>query len=605
MLEAFRMRMFFFLGVVTLVIFVIVVQIINLQLIRGDEYREKSRMNMENYVPIPAARGEIYDRNFNPNAKSVVIVSNRPSFNVTMVPSNFKKKDEYRTVMRRLCKLLALPYDETVEGIAKLNPWERVTIKEDVDFNSIVTLATHQDKFPFIDWEASTVRVYNFGNMFAHAVGYTGSISREEFKKLRNFGYRHYQKVGKAGLESEHDILLRGSDGYIRRIVDVRKRTDVEEVGLHPVSGSNMVLTIDYEIQRIAHEAMEAHPKGSVIVMKAASGEVLSLLSKPDYDPNLIISKDNVTTIKDLMEDKERPFLNRAIMSKYPPASTFKLMTAIAALESERWDPATQLYCPGKYTLKGYVDKDFFCYDVHGTNNMEWAICKSCSVYFYQVGLRTTPTRILEYAGYFGLGEKTGINLPGEIPGFIPSGKWKQKTFGQTWYDGDTVNLSIGQGFISATPIGMAAFVSGIVNNGIIFKPNLVREVRSQDNRRVVQTFRPVKMREIPLSQRTLAVVKNGMRMVVASGTASRLSGLKVPVAGKTGTAQTRSKRMEDTSQHAWFVGYAPFDAPPEQAIVVVVMVEYGVAGAATAVPVAERIFGKLLSQGYFNAEKK
>jgi penicillin-binding protein 2 len=598
MLEAFRKRMYVFFACVSLIFFILVVQLINLQLVRGKEYQVKSRMNMENYIPIPAPRGEMYDRNFRKGSRNVVIVSNRPSFNITTIPANFRKNGDLPETLNLLARFTDFSPQGVIEDIRKGNPWERIIIQEDVDFDSIIKVATHEDKFPNIEWEDATVRVYNFKDMFAHVIGYIGSISKEEYRELKKFGYKHYQKIGKAGLENEYDTILRGVDGFVRRIVDVRNRTEGEEIGLHPVAGSNLILTLDYEIQKVAHEAM-GERSGAVIVIKPSTGEIISLLSKPDFDPNLIISKNNSEIVEQLNSDSQRPFLNRAIQSRYPPASTFKLNTAIAALEEERWRPEYTLFCSGKYILKGYIDKEFYDYAAHGSLNLEWAIAKSCSVYFYQLGYKIGPTIILKYARYFGLGDKMGIDLPGEISGFVPSKKWKLKTFGQSWYDGDTVNLSIGQGFITVTPIGLACFLCGIVNNGVIYKPHLVKEIRSRDNK-LIRKVKPEKIKEIPLSPLTLETVKNGMRLSVKGGTSGRLCYLKVPIAGKTGTAQTRSSRMDKYTQHAWFIGYAPHEGPIEDTIAVAVLVEYGVAGAATAVPVAERIFSQLLKRGYF-----
>ncbi len=599
MLEAFRRRMFFLIGLISAVFVILLAQIINLQLIQGETYRQRARMNMENYIPIPASRGEMYDRNFKIGERKVVIVSNRPSFNITTIPASFKSKEEMAAVIRPLCRLLQISYDEVMSDISSRNPWERVVIREDIGFDTIVVIASNQHRFPNIDWEDAPVRVYNYGNMFSHAVGYIGTISPAEYKRLRDSGYRHYQKIGKSGLEGEYDSLLRGVDGHYRRVVDVRNRIEGEEVGLQAVAGNNVVLSIDFEVQKAAWESMK-DLKGSCVVVKPHTGEVIALVSRPDFDPNLVISKNNAKIIEELNTDKNKPFLNRAIQSKYPPASTFKLVTSIAALEEDKWNPNITFHCPGKYTLKGFIDKDFYCYDTHGTLDMYWAIAKSCSVYFYQLGYKIGPTIILKYADYLGLSDRTGIDLPGETQGFLPTKKWKLKTFGQQWFDGDTVNLSIGQGFLSVTPVEMVNLVSAIVNNGIIMRPHLVREVLSPDNKKVLRKIEPRKLREIPLSPMTLDTLRQGMRLGVKSGTSGRLSYLKVPVAGKTGTAQTRSRRGDDYSQHAWFVGYAPFDGPVENAVAVVVMIEYGVAGAVGAVPIAERVFSKMISLGYF-----
>lgn len=599
MLDAFRKRMFYFLAIVVFVFAIFLIQLVNLQIIQGEVYREKSRMNMENYIPIPASRGEMYDRNFKLGGKNIVIISNRPSFNLTVIPSSFRNPDELSATIKRLCRLIDLTYEDVMSDIKSRNPWERTVIKEDVSFDTIVIIASNQNRYPHIDWEDAPVRVYNYGPMFSHVGGYIGSISPDEYRRLKNSGYKHYQKIGKSGLEKEYDGLLRGIDGYYRRIVDVRRRTEGEEIGLQPVAGNNMILTIDFDVQKALFESMQ-DLRGGAVVLKPATGEIIAVVSKPDFDPNLIISRNNSKIIEDLNNDKHRPFLNRSIQSKYPPASTFKLVTSIAALEEDRWSPSNSFFCPGKYVLKGYIDKEFFDYAAHGTLDMYWAIAKSCSVYFYQLGYKIGPTIIMKYADYFGLDERTGVDLPGEITGFIPSKRWKLKTFGQQWFDGDTVNLAIGQGFLGVTCIEMANLVAGIVNNGVIMRPHLVKEFLSLDNRKIVRRHKAEKLREIPLSPLTVDTVRQGMRLSVKSGTSGRLGSLRVQAAGKTGTAQTRSRRGEDYSQHAWFVGYAPFDAPVEKTVAIAVIIEYGVAGSVGAVPVAERVFSKMQALGYF-----
>lgn len=602
MLEAFRVRMYFFVAIVASVFLILILQLLNLQLLQGKEYKKKSRLNMENNIPIPASRGEIYDRNFNSLEKRAVIVSNRPSFNLSTIPASFPDKNRFNETLSNLSKLLKVEKSGILKEVKSHNPWERITLVEDVSFDAIVKIASHRNLFPFIDWEDAPVRVYTHKNMFSHAIGYIGSISREEYRKRRHTGYKHYQKVGKTGIEKQYDKILRGHDGYIRRIVDVRNRTEGEEIGLKPMAGNNLIMTIDFNVQKAAFDAI-GERKGAVVVIKPSTGEVLTLVSKPDFDPNQVISKNNRRIIRDLYADKNRPFLNRTIQSRYPPASTFKLVTAIAALETEKSYPSKRYYCPGKFTLKGYRDKDFYCYETHGGLDLYWGIAKSCSVYFYNLGYKIGPTSILKYADYFGLNQKSGIDIPGEVSSFIPTKKWKLRTFGQPWFDGDTVNLSIGQGFLNVTPIGMANFVAGIVNNGIVYRPHLIREVRSPDNSRILSVIKKEKIREIPLSPLSLNAVKQGMRLGVTSGTSIRLRSLKIQVAGKTGTAQTRSRRKDDATQHAWFVGYGPYDSTPEDAVVVAIIVEYGVAGAATAVPVAERVFQALYKQRFFNVK--
>lgn len=604
MIEAFRAKLFILMALVGAVFIIFLFQLINLQFIQGSDYVARARSNMEDFIPVPASRGEIYDRHFQLGTKTNnVLASNRPSFNITMVPAKFETVAEMESVVTRVAGVLGVDAAEILKEVRAANRWQRIVIKEDVPFEAVVTIASHEELFPHISWEDSPVRVYNHGPAFAHALGYIGSITTDEYDRLKNQGYKYYQKVGKTGIERQYDSVLRGTDGNMKRIVDVRRRTEGEEMGTEPLAGNNMVLTLDYELQMAAWKAMEGK-MGSVIAMKPATGEVLVVLSKPDFDPNMLIAKTSNAVIAELTMNDDKPFLNRGIQSIYPPASTFKLVTSIAALEEDKWKPDWTFYCPSYYILKGLVDRSYQCYkrQSHGTLDMYGAIGKSCNVYFYNLGYKIGPTSIMKYAEYFGLNQLTGIDLPGEKAGVVPSKQWKMKTFGQSWFDGDTINLAIGQGFTSITPIELAQFVSSVVNSGVAYKPYMVKEVRSQDNLVIVKKNERTKLREVPLTASTVTAVTTGMRRAVQEGgTAARLSYLKVPIAGKTGTVQTRSKIKADDSQHAWFVGFAPFGGSPEQAVVVVVMVEYGVAGAIAAVPVAEAVFSKMIQMGYFN----
>jgi len=599
MFEAFKFRIYFFIALVALSFFILALQLFNLQIINRKDYQQRAKLNRESNIPILAARGEIFDRNVDVTERRYVVASSRPSFNVTTIPSKFPDRKTLNTVMGKLSKLLNIPIETINAQFEGRNRWDRVTIVEDVDFNAILSIAAYPESFPHIDWEDAAVRVYNSGNATSHIIGYIGSISKSEYRSLKSEGYKYYQKIGKFGLEKQYDRELRGTDGFIRRIVDVRNRTENEEVGQRPIPGDNLVLTIDAAVQNVASEAM-GDLRGAVVVIKASTGEVLALLSKPDYDPNLIISRDNRKKIAAMNADRNKPFLNRAIQSAYPPASTFKLVNAIAALETDRARPNLRFFCNGKFTLRGYVDKEFVCFGKHHSLDMNRAIADSCNVYFYQLGYKIGPSAIMRYADYFGYNDKTEIDLPGEIAGFVPSKKWKMKAYNQPWFDGDTINLSIGQGFTTVTPIETCNLICAIVNDGVIHKPYLLKELRSADNNVVRRVTTPEVLREIPLAPETLATVKLGMRNSVVNGTSARLNWLKVQAAGKTGTVQTRADRKDLGSQHAWFLGYAPYDGDQEKAIAVSIFVEYGIAGATSAVPIAEKIFAKLEQLGYF-----
>lgn len=605
MVDSFRVKVFIYLGGVFALLCLIIAQLVNLQIINGAEYSERSRRNMENNIPIVASRGEIYDRNFDKNKNdNVVIVSNRPSFNLSTVPAKFVDKQQLRDQLRNLYEITDINVDAVLAEIANKNPWQRVTLQEDVPFDTVVYIASHQELFSKIDWEVAPVRIYNHGSLFSHTVGYIGSLSQQEYDTLRDKGYKYYQKIGKSGVERQYDELLRGVDGSVIRIVDVKNRTEGELVGEEPVSGNNIVLTLDYNIQKSLSDAFQGKV-GSGIVLKASTGEVIALVSKPDYDPNDVISKDNSDIIRKLYANELRPFLNRALQSRYPPASTFKLVTTISALEEEKWNPNWVINCPGYYVIKGLRDTVVYDYASLGNLNLYQAIGLSSSVYFYNMGHRIGATPIMKYAEYFGLNERSGIDIPGEVEGFIPTQQWKRKRFGQGWYDGDTINLAIGQGFLAVTPIGIADFICAIVNNGHIYRPHVVKEVRSQDNEQIIVSQKIEKIKEVPLSPETLEVVKTGMRMSASEGTSRRLASLPVPFAGKTGTAQTRSHRKDNQSQHGWFAGYGPYGAAPEDCYVIVVMAEFGIAGATTAVPIAYQVLEEMIQRGYFNVTEK
>ncbi|MBP8178639.1 MAG: hypothetical protein KAY16_04815, partial [Spirochaetes bacterium] len=322
-IEEFRKRLYV-IGIIIICMFAIFfLQLINLQIFQGREFSEKSRMNMENNIPLPASRGEIYDRNFSTDKQNIVLATNRPAFNIIVIPAQYKEKNQFYYAIKNICALLQLPYEEILTDLKSTNPYNRYIIQEDVPFDIVVTIATNQDKFPNIMWEDAPVRVYPFNNMFSHVIGYIGSLTKEEYNTYKDVGYKYYQKIGKAGIERQYDSILRGVDGYVRRIVDAKNRTEGEEIGQHPKSGYNIVLTLDYDVQKTAYTALGDN-RGSVIVMKPATGEIISIVSKPDYDPNLIIPKNNIKIITELNNDKNKPFLNRAIQSRYPPASTFK-----------------------------------------------------------------------------------------------------------------------------------------------------------------------------------------------------------------------------------------------------------------------------------------
>ena len=438
--------------------------------------------------------------------------------------------------------------------------------------------------------EQSVKRIYVYGDVFSHITGYIGAPSKSDVKR----GIKKYQEVGKNGIESTYDPILRGIDGEVVQIKNAPGVVQEEKVLKNFRSGNNLILTLDSKMQEIAWKSL-GEKIGAVVVIRPSNGEVLSLVSKPGYDPNILVSpnkemrKEHLSYMK-----KTKAELNRAISAKYPPASALKTLVALAGLEENRVTESQYFFCPGKFILKssyaGLPDTTFFCWGTHGGNRLISAIAHSCSSYFYQFGYKLGSEPILKYAHYFGLDEASDIDLPNEIAGFVPSHLWKEKTYNQRWFDGDTVNLSVGQGFIETTLIGLVNFYAALVTNGVIYKPHLVKEIRYIENDAIKELIQPQIINELPLSRENILTLKAGLKGVTIYGTARGLF-RKMFIAGKTGTVQIRSDKRFDPDQHAWFIGYGPYNRAVNDMIVVGVFVEKGGSGTYGAAPIAKDIF--------------
>lgn len=577
---------------------ILLLRLVDLQLIHGEEYFEKSQRVIRRVVALSAPRGEMFARNYKSREKATYIVSNSSAVSLSVIPSHFPKKKELKELVAKLERLLRYPEGSLVQKVAdsKYKAHEEIVLIENLKPDQITVIADYYITFSKFIIRPISRRLYNLGPAAAHLTGYIGLPNQREIAA----GIRSYQYTGKNGLEAQYDTILRGEDGEIVQIKSATGDIEEQKVFRNFVPGNNLILTIDAELQIAASKAM-GDKIGGLIAIRPYTGEILAIVSKPDYDPNILIALDHPERsahIRAIQEQKAE--LNRAISTKYPPASTYKPLVALAGLEEKRLAQSDHYFCPGKFVLKssykGSPDAVFNDWARHGTNDLVGAIAQSCSVYFYEAGYRMGAEPMIKYSRYFRLGEKSQIDLPNEIAGFVPDGRWKEKTFNTRWFDGDTVNLSIGQGFIETTLIGMVGFYSAIATGGTIYKPHLVRQVRFAENDQVKFDVKPVILDQIPLSKSALQTVREGLRAVTTRGTAAslfRAPGL-VPVGGKTGTVQTRSgERFNKSSQHAWFIGYGPFDGEPKDILVVGVIVEHGVGGAVGAAPIARDVFLK------------
>lgn len=615
----FKNRLYFFSGLIIFTLIVFIGQLFNLQIINGSENSLKAERFVRRSESLPAARGQFYDRNYVSPELTMPLVSNSASLDVIVNTALLKNNPEtIREFIINFYKTLSIPAayyaDEIIEPklTKKIKTKIPIILLQGISREQHERIAVFDNIARYVMLVPSPRRIYHMGPALAHVTGYVGLPSALD---LANREIKSYQLLGKGGLELQYDGYLRGSDGFRIQKRNSDGHIEEERIIEHAKMGNHLVLTIDKNIQIAAYNALKNY-RGTVIALRPATGEVLALTSNPSFDPNILSGKNKQLKGQHFERIKRNGgFLNIAIQSKFPPASTFKTLVGLAALESEHkinYDPSVTFHCNSRFILKsslaGVPDQEFKCWDKkgHGTNDLIHAIEKSCSVYFYNLGYRLGSEAIINYAKLFGLDKKSNIDLPGEIEGFVPSNEWKKRTYGTRWFDGDTVNLAIGQGFVSVTPMSMALFYMSLLNNGKVFQPFLIKEMRNPIDNSIVYRTTPRVIRDIPLKASTVEVLNQGLRAVGKTGTASRI--LNIPelpeIAGKTGTAQTRRRGLS-SSNHAWFIGYAPYNATVNEQVLVAVFIEYGVGGAVGAGPIAREVFKAAFPPGSFKRPKE
>lgn len=614
-----------------------------LQIVQGEQYLERAGRNRFRLRSIDAARGVIYDR------KGRLLAGNMPSFTVSIVPADLPDEDQ-DYVFQWLSTLLQTPISSHDRGAGELpavdrhypsesggyqpepqmmelvqagraTPLTPVTIRSNVPRDLAFTIEEERLQLPGVIVQIEPLREYLSTTLVSHVIGYVGHIPEQEVESYldrRDADYDANDIVGLTGVELTFEDQLRGRKGQRHIEVDVTGR-EVGIIGrpLEPVAGHNLVLTIDVDLQSVAQEALqkamvEADSESAVaIAMDPKTGEILAMVSLPTYDNNLFVGGISEEDYAQLSEDPHHPLVNHAISGQYPPGSTFKIVTAAAGLEQGIVSRTSLLFCPGTIWIPHRFAPDdpelaqpFNCWarDGHRSLSIVEAIAQSCDIYFGMVagghgkfeGLGQEALH--NYGLYFGVGRPTGIDLPGESAGLVPDETWKRLTYGETWVTGDTYNAAIGQGFILATPLQILNATAAVANGGSLYRPQIVREIRDTDGN-VVRPFSPRLIRKLPVSDETIAIVRQGMRGAVTHGTAweARIGG--VAVAGKTGTAEYPGQRDWEGNlpTHAWFTAFAPFDDPQ---IAVVVFVEGGGEGSMVAAPVAAEILSH-----YFNVQ--
>jgi len=566
---------------------VIILRLFELQIIKKNIYEQKARENQEQKIIVPAERGEIFDCTYNPqNQTNAGLAVNEYSMDIYLIPGTLTKKEIVKTVSN-LSYITTLPYENLISKISNILSdkiylkYTPVKLIRGINKKDLQKIAENSFILPGIIWQNTPKRVYPYKNLACHILGYVGKISPDEWNVLKNDAlYNKESIVGKMGIEHQYDRELRGIDGEIIRIVDAQNQIKDTIPAKEPVPGHKIILTINKKFQEIAETVLKGET-GTIIISKPKTGEILAMASSPGFDPNEFIEGITEDKYKNLIEKNSFPFLNRAISAKYPPSSTFKIIVQTAALEEEVVSPSDRYLCEGHFEL-GEDAHIYRCWGIHGWVDAVKALAVSCDIYYYNVGYMLGSEKISHYSRLFGLGEKTGIDLPSESAGFIPSHSWKRRTFREAWYDGDTVNMAIGQGFLLVTPIQMLDVINAVANNGVIYKPFIVKYILNSLNNRVERVFNPQIHRNIPLSSKNLSIIREGLTKAMTYGTGAKISRIsRIKVIGKTGTAQ-----LHKGDPHSWFIGYTPENLYDEQ-YSIVTFIEHGGGGGEKAVPIA------------------
>jgi penicillin-binding protein 2 len=567
--------------------FLLLTRLWYLQVIDTDNLLDQSENNRLRFVPVAAPRGAILDRN------GKVLVSNTPSFSVAVIPKDVKNKDQLVGSLSRYLKLDSKEIEDKWtkgQGRAKYYP---LVIASGISRDQMEFLEENRLALSGVNIEMKPVRAYPNGELASHLLGYLGEISEDELGAERYKDYNAGDYTGKSGIERSWETYLHGTDGGRQIEVDARGRflRTVEETNSNV--GNSVVLTVDLELQKVAEQAF-GERAGAAVVMDVNTGEVLAFASNPGFDPALFTGRLPPDKWKAYLEDPRHPLENKALKGMYPPGSTFKIITALAGLEEGLVDSHTGVECPGYYK---FGNSTFKCWDKKGHNHVELkkALRESCDVYFYKLAERLGVNRIAKYAKKFGLGAPLGIGLDNEKGGVIPSEEWKFKRYGKKWFQGETLSVGIGQGYVLTTPVQLASMIATVANEGTVYQPHLVRRIIDSDGK-ALKEFPPVVTGKTGIRPESYRLVKEGLFAVVnephGTGALARLS--EVKVAGKTGSAQVvklRDSKGQVPYQfrdHALFVAYAPYDKPE---IAIAVIVEHAEHGGSAAAPIAGKLF--------------
>ncbi|MCX5700936.1 MAG: penicillin-binding protein 2 [Candidatus Omnitrophica bacterium] len=548
--------------------------LLNLEVIHGRRYQELGSKNCVKLIPQNGSRGKILDRD------GFVIVDSQLAYDFMILPQETLQQDR---IIENASKILGksekdLRFAFKSNFISSSVP---VTIAKNIGIKEAIALDQMKVDFPAIIIQPNPLRHYPYGKLACHILGYVSEIDRWRLTKLEDYGYKTKDIVGFGGIEEKYDYYLRQEEGGTSFEVNHRGKI-MRTLGFRPpVDGKDIQLTLNLKIQKIVEEKF-SDKKGGVVIMDPYTGEILAMISSPGFRPATFAEKDN-STIAKYFNNLDAPLINRAISGTYPAGSVFKVIVATAALENKKINSNTTFVCQGQ-TMVGR--SEFKCWSTHGPQNLGAAIAHSCNVFFYKTGLLVGPQPLHDYAVKFGLSKPTFIEVPYESAGFIPSPIWRKINKFKNWFDGDTANLSIGQGDVAVTPLQIARMMAVFANNGYLVNAYLVKSI---DGRDMLKARR--KPEKLNLKQDTIDQIGEGMRRVVAdpAGTGGVISGLTVSVAGKSGTAQAPPGQP-----HAWFSGFFPYKNPK---YVICVFIEHGGPGYYSSL-LARQIIEQMINEG-------
>jgi penicillin-binding protein 2 len=597
--RVFSMRLPIFSALVALVFSLLAMRLYYLQIVRGQHFGRLAEENRISLIRVRAPRGIVYDRHGN------VLVTNRPSFSVSLDLPAARNLEATIGAVAAALDLDRAELARKARAVESFRRFEPLRVKDDVGREEVAAIEALRYEHPGVLIEVEPRRGYPHGTLASHLLGYVGQINAAELKERAGLGYRTGDQIGKLGVERELDAELKGRDGFQQMEVDSLGRGIKVLSGIPPVPGHSVTLTIDLGLQMAAEEAL-AGLSGAVVAIDPRDGSLLAAASAPPIDPNLFSHGLSQEEWAKLSSDPLHPLQNRILQAQYPPGSVFKILTAIAALESGAITTETSFSCRGALR---YGNRDFRCWKKggHGAVSLHRAIVESCDVFFYQAGVKTGIDEIARVAREFGLGRVTGIGLGAEAPGLIPDSAWKRRVRREPWYSGETLSVAIGQGYDLVTPIQAALLAAAVANGGTVYRPHVIRRVVDGEGS-TVRAGSAAVVNAVNLKPGTLAAVRDGLWGVVnepgGTAAAARVPGLSV--AGKTGTAQVvgmpgrgegRAATAREFKDHAWFVCYAPSGAGQ---VAIAAVVEHGGHGGSASAPVARRLLAELKSLGYF-----